>query len=239
MLIIASCGCNDKEENQSPVATLSAVPLSGQAPLTVNFQGTGVDPEGENVTYHWDFDDGTTSDISAPSHVFTDPGIYNITFVVTDIRGSGDHESLSIWVWEKEPVRMTYQQVIHDAVLSFDNETKDWWSDFGQLEAGDTVIIHDTLSNVTYIQEENRTELVFVSQTDNVLALNVKGSQSGFLEVGDTLEIFVHVVWVSYLHEFWEGEIWTIHVETFRELWDYETNSPSALPLENIHIVSS
>lgn len=238
MLIVAICGCNDNEENQFPVASLSAAPLSGQTPLTVHFQGTGVDPDGENVTFQWDFDDGSTSDVSAPSHVFTEPGLYNTTLFVHDTRGGEDHKSLSIWVWEKEPIRMTYQEVILDAVLSFDNETKDWWSDFGHLEEGDTVIIHDTLSNVTYIQEEDRTELVFVSQTDNVLALNVQGNQSGFLEIGDTLEVFVHVVWVSYLYEFWEGEIWTIHVETFQELWDNETNSPCALPPENIHIIA-
>ena len=187
MVMLASCGCNDKEENKFPVASLSAVPLSGQTPLTVYFQGEGVDPEGESMTYQWDFDDGSTSDISDPSHVFTEPGLYNITLFVYDTKGAADYKSLSIWVWEKEPIRMTYQEVIYDAVLSMDNETKDWWSDFSQLNEGDTVIIHDTLSNVTYIQEEDRTELVFVSQTDNVLALNVQGNQSGFLEVGDIL----------------------------------------------------
>ena len=238
MLILASCGCNEKEENEFPVALLSAAPLSGQTPLTVHFQGEGLDPDGESVTYQWDFDDESTSDISDPSHVFTEPGLYNITLSVYDSRGDADHKSLSIWVWEQEPIRMSYQEVIHGAVLSMDNETKDWWSDFEQLEEGDTVIINDTLSNVTYIQEDDRTELVFVSQTDNVLALNVQGNQSGFLEVGDTLEVFVHVAWVSYLYEFWEGEIWTIHLETFSELWDNETNNSRPLPPENIHIVS-
>lgn len=238
LLLVVSCGCNNNEKNQSPTASLFASPLSGQSPLTVNFQGMGVDPDGEIVTYHWDFADGSSSDVSTLSHVFTEPGLYNITLFVYDTRGAVDHKSLSIWVWEKEPIRMTYQEVIHDAVLSMDNETKEWWSNLGQLEEGDTVIIHDTLSNVTYIQEQDRTELVFVSQTDNVLALNVQGNQSGFLEIGDTLEVFVHVTWVSYLHEFWEGEIWTIHVETFRELWDADTNSPCPLPPENIHVIA-
>jgi len=238
MLILASCGCNDHGENKSPVASLSALPMSGQAPLTINFQGSGMDPDGESVTYQWDFDDGATNDTPAPSHVFPEPGIYNVTLLVSDARGGTDKETLSIWVWENEPIRMTYQEVIYDAVLTMDNVTKDWWSDFGQLEEGDMVIIHDTLSNVTFNQEENKTLLVFVSQEDNTLPLSVQGDLSGFLQVGDTLEIFVHVVWVSYPHEFWPGEIWTIHVETFRELWDSEINSPCPLPPENIHIVS-
>ena len=237
MLILASCGCNDKEEYKFLEVSLSAVPLSGQAPLTVNFQGTAVHPDGESVTYHWDFDDGDTSDSSAPSHVFHDPGLYNVTLFVYDTHGAADHNSVSIWVWDTEPIRMTYQDVILGANLSMDNVTKDWWSNVRQFEEGDTVIIHDTLSNVTYNQEQDKTQLVFISQTDNSLPLSVQGNQSGLLEVGDTLEIFVHVIWVSYLHEFWPGETWTIHEETFSELWDNKTNSHCPLPLENIHIV--
>jgi len=238
MLILASCGCNDTEERKFLEASFSAVPLSGHVPLTVNFQGTAVHPDGESVTYQWDFGDGDTSDIAAPSHVFLEPGLYNVTLFVYDTKGTADQKSLSIWVWETEPIRMTYQEVILDAVLSMDNVTKDWWSDLEHLNEGDTVIIRDTLSNVTYNQEEDKTQLVFESQTDNQLPFSVKGNQSDFLHVGDTLEVFVHVVWISYLHEFYPDEIWTIHVETFQEIWDDQTNSACPLPPENIHIVS-
>ena len=79
MLIVASCGCNDKEEHKFLEVSLSAVPLSGQAPLTVNFQGTAVHPDGNSVTYQWDFDDGDTSDIAAPSHVFLESGPVSYT----------------------------------------------------------------------------------------------------------------------------------------------------------------
>lgn len=63
-----------REGIQSSMQATSEV--SGDAPLGVSFvnQTTGA------VSYLWDFGDGTTSTDSSPSHVFTQPGIYNVTF---------------------------------------------------------------------------------------------------------------------------------------------------------------
>ncbi len=38
-----------------PLATAGAVPFTGTAPLTVNFTGTGTDPDGSITEYHWNF----------------------------------------------------------------------------------------------------------------------------------------------------------------------------------------
>ena len=238
IFFLVLCGCNDNEENHSPVAQLSVMPLSGKAPLTVNFQGMGNDQDGVITRYHFDFDDGTTSDNATPSHVFNEPGIYRVTFSVHDDKNATDNVTVPIWVWGNEPIIMTMQEVIYDAHISSDNNTKEWWSYFESLDEGDTVIIHDTLSNVTFDEENNQTLLVFVSQEDNTLPFPITGNLEGYLMAGDTLEIITHVVWVSYPHEFYPGEIWTIYLETFSELWDTDTNSPTSLPSENIHRVS-
>lgn len=47
--------------NSPPVATASAGPTNGRAPLTVSFAGNGTDSDGTIVFYSWDFGDGTST----------------------------------------------------------------------------------------------------------------------------------------------------------------------------------
>ena len=49
------------------IANASANVTTGPAPLTVNFSSAGsVDPEGQALTYSWDFGDGSTSTAANP-----------------------------------------------------------------------------------------------------------------------------------------------------------------------------
>jgi len=65
------------------VATASALPTSGQAPLTVNFTGsaTGSAPR---CSYSWNFGDGGTSSTQNPSYTYSAVGTYTATLTVTD-----------------------------------------------------------------------------------------------------------------------------------------------------------
>jgi glucose/arabinose dehydrogenase len=71
--------------NRPPVAVASANPATGPSPLTVNFIGSGsVDPDGNTLTYSWDFGDGTTSTIANPTHVYAQSGRFNAVLTVSD-----------------------------------------------------------------------------------------------------------------------------------------------------------
>lgn len=73
--------------NQPPVANASSDKTYGPSPLSVQFTGeTSIDPEGQSVTYLWDFGDGTTSTAANPTHVFSNTAIhkFTVTLVVTD-----------------------------------------------------------------------------------------------------------------------------------------------------------
>jgi PKD repeat protein len=75
--------------NQLPAAVASANPVSGDAPLMVQFSSDGSsDPDGTITTYAWDFGDGSTSSDANPSHTFVNAGAYEVVLVVTDNDGA-------------------------------------------------------------------------------------------------------------------------------------------------------
>jgi PKD repeat protein len=76
--------------NRPPVAVASASQYYGTSPLTVQFTGDkSSDPEGQSITYQWDFGDGTPISTSPnPLHQFiSSPGVptkYTVTLEVKD-----------------------------------------------------------------------------------------------------------------------------------------------------------
>jgi len=86
-------------ENQPPTAVATASPLSGQAPLTVSFDGTGSsDPEGGDLSYYWIFGDGQMGSGATLDHEFQLPGIYSVGLIVTDEGGADDFDIIEITV---------------------------------------------------------------------------------------------------------------------------------------------
>jgi PKD repeat protein len=85
--------------NQPPVASFSASPTSGDAPLSVNFDATASsDTDGTIVSWDWDFGDGSTGAGSTPSHVYTDEGSFTATLTVVDDDGATDSMATTIAV---------------------------------------------------------------------------------------------------------------------------------------------
>ena len=80
--------------NTEPTAVLTAMPISGDNPLNVTFDGSGSsDAEDTIASYTFRFGDGspavTATSPSAPMvmHTYNDPGVYRAQLQVTDSRG--------------------------------------------------------------------------------------------------------------------------------------------------------
>ncbi|WP_334173083.1 G1 family glutamic endopeptidase, partial [Sinomonas sp.] len=69
----------------APVASFTASPTSGTAPLSVGFTDTSA---GSPTSWSWNFGDGSTSTAQNPSHTYTTAGTYTATLTATNGNGS-------------------------------------------------------------------------------------------------------------------------------------------------------
>ena len=68
-------------------AHFRADPISGYSPLSVTFTDSSI---GHPLSWSWDFGDGAASMEQNPTHLYTHPGIYHPTLIVTDEYGSSE-----------------------------------------------------------------------------------------------------------------------------------------------------
>ncbi|MCK4392484.1 PKD domain-containing protein, partial [Candidatus Bipolaricaulota bacterium] len=85
--------------NKPPVAVISANPTSGEAPLEVTFDASeSYDPDGDEISYEWDFGDGKGAEGETVQHGFGSPGSYTVRLLVTDSKEKSGTSSKSISV---------------------------------------------------------------------------------------------------------------------------------------------
>jgi glucose/arabinose dehydrogenase len=93
--------------NHSPIPVAAASVTDGLAPLTVDFTSTGTsDPDGDRLSYAWDFNADGKVDSRSPSasYTFKENGLYNATLKVTDPKGRSASTSVRIVVGNAAPV---------------------------------------------------------------------------------------------------------------------------------------
>ncbi len=93
---------NDGESNSAPDSVQITVvnrpptanaggPYAGQVKVPIQFSGSGTDPDGDAITFAWDFGDGSTpltTGGATPTHTYTSPGVFPVTLTVTDSLGA-------------------------------------------------------------------------------------------------------------------------------------------------------
>jgi large repetitive protein len=102
--LTATNACNNDTETKTgyitvnacpvPVASFSAAPNEGCAPLSVAFTDTSTN---NPTTWSWDFGDEGISDLQNPTHEYASPNTYTVTLIASNYGGS-DSETTQIIV---------------------------------------------------------------------------------------------------------------------------------------------
>lgn len=87
------------DDNESISVGFSASPLSGEAPLTVQFTDEST---GSPTTWKWNFGDGNTSTAENPSHKYYRAGSYTVSLTVND-GATSDSDVKENFITVREP----------------------------------------------------------------------------------------------------------------------------------------
>jgi len=86
-------------QNKQPIASFTASPTSGRAPLAVRFDGSASsDPDGSIAAYAWAFGDGGTATGATAIHQYTTAGAHAAKLTVTDDSGATASSTRTITV---------------------------------------------------------------------------------------------------------------------------------------------
>lgn len=130
-VLLAACGGGGGSDTPpppplQPVASFSATPASGEAPLLVTFDANASRAvEGTLTTFDWQFGDGATGSGSQISHSYGSSGSFQVTLTVTNSAGRSVSTSRSVTV---NPAPVTYKVsgiVIIGSASAADSSTND------------------------------------------------------------------------------------------------------------------
>ena len=123
--------------------------------LSVGFASSATDPDGDLLSYYWDFDDGSSSTAESPTHEYGSGGDYDVTLTVTDTKGLSDYEMKRVHINEKPEADFSYYaigtEVMFTSTSMDDGSIVSWDWDFGDYETGiGEVVSHEYSSAGSY-----------------------------------------------------------------------------------------
>lgn len=132
-----------------------------------------------------------------------------------------------------EPIVMTFGELINDYKSTYNWEAAYRIENFTSLKPGDTLILQDKIHNLTYLTDENITQIEFNSSTGLDNFFPIQGDITGSFNKGDSVEIRLHIIKVTFNKMENERSV-TIERETFKEGYDTTTNTYIPVPAKYI-----
>lgn len=119
---------------------ISTEPAGGVAPMQTSFAAEFNGPRGR-LEYAWDFGDGETSARIAPTHLFAEPGLYDVRLTVIDANGGADTRSLTVPVIPVHTIVVGEQDTLTVPFAAETLQPLEWLSDAEyQWDFGDRTV---------------------------------------------------------------------------------------------------
>jgi len=132
---------------------------------------------------------------------------------------------------------MSFKELANDYNVERNNDTKEATQQFQSLDKGDTLIIQDTINNISYIESNDYTWIEFSSYPDE--SFSIAGDITDDYGPGDTVEIRMHIGSDVFTEENpYTGEMWTFDMEVMEEGWDNESHDYIPVPQKYIQHVN-
>lgn len=131
--------------NQFPSAAASSDKTTGQPGLVVNFSSSGsFDPEGQPLSYNWDFGDGTHSTQANPTKTYNSKGRFTVELTVSDGLNPAQATPIVIQVGTPPTVTITspIDQTLYNAGDTFT------YSASGTDASGSALLSNDFTTNI-------------------------------------------------------------------------------------------
>ena len=97
------CAASSNDDTDSISVAISASSLQSTAPANIDFSSEVNNAESSNLTYNWQFGDGTESSEASPTHSYQQAGTYQVRLTVSDQDDEYSSEQLTISITEPEP----------------------------------------------------------------------------------------------------------------------------------------
>ena len=162
-------------ENQPPVASFTYSPENPIVGEEITFDASSsYDPDGEIVTYSWDFGDGNTIAIEdkVMTHVYAEAGNYAIMLTVTDDGGLTASISEVIGIALLPTVEITEARMVSPSILGIDATV--WFPDSDPEEGPRYVELRATINGQSVREQINVTGSVRPGETEAIEWANTK-----------------------------------------------------------------
>ncbi len=137
-----------------------------------------------------------------------------------------------------EITTMTFEEFISDYHTEYVNTSgntsgqfRGWYS---TLNAGDTVVIEDTLQKIVYDDTYDTTTVEFKSIEGRTVQFQVEGDLWNKFQEGDNITVTLHIIHVNYTQQISPSEIMSIDKEIYEEGWDSVNNHEIPVPQQFI-----
>ncbi|HET7464135.1 MAG TPA: PKD domain-containing protein [Longimicrobium sp.] len=185
--------------DRAPVAATDG-PYNGLEGSSVTLDGSASsDPDGDALTYAWDFGDGATGTGAKPTHTYADNGTYLVTLTVTDPAGAEASTTTQVTVFNVAPSVAAFggasilAHQTYAAGGTFTDPGADEWTatvDYGEGDGAQPLALSGTGFNLSHTYDHAGTFTVTVTVTDDDGASSSKTATVTVTNVAPAVDAF-------------------------------------------------